>query len=383
MNSTRLQRLVTEAFEHVPFYARHWKGVDVARLKLPEELHRLPLVSKADLLKCEPQERLDQRFLHSTMRSEPTSGSTGVPFEMRIDARSLMRRRMRFLFALMAVGYRLGHRLMLISDPPFPSGAHWVRWTYADLRRGEAEVFEMWLRTRPHVLYGPLSSLLLLARRVATSSGVQSLPSLVISTAEQLTPAHREYLARTFRARIADFYGMTELGLVAFSRDPGRYCIVPGQFHIEWVPAGEGTGLERLIVTDLGGGALPLIRFDTGDLVRRDFAQPGAPIVQISGRSADCVRLSNGRWLSPYEITLALDRVPGIRQYQVVQRADLGIDLFVSPAEFNAAAVLERARRAMAAICGDALRVNVYERAEQPLRPDQKQRVISSAAGAV
>ncbi len=50
-----------------------------------------------------------------------------------------------------------------------------------------------------------------------------------------------------------------------------------------------GKGAGRLIVTDLVPGSMPLIRFDTGDLVTRDFAARGttfapAPIASFSQR---------------------------------------------------------------------------------------------------
>lgn len=383
MNAIRLRQLILDAAEHVPFYRQHWReaGVDLTRIASAVHLEFLPVVRKADLLACPPEMRLDARFLDRPMRGEPTSGSTGRPFEMPIDRQSLGRRRWRFARALMHVGYVPGQRLMLITDPPFPTGAAFARWTYADLRRGEEQVFATYVRTRPNVLYGSLSSLVLLARRMLASPEVTCRPKLVISTAEQLTDAHRALLESAFGARVSDFYGMTELGLVAYSV-PGRsgYELVEQDFHFELLPAGNRTDLERLVVTDLGGGAMPLIRFDTGDLVRRDRARRGAPIVQVSGRQVDCLKLANGAWLSPYEVTLALDRVAGIRQYQVVQHNDLSVDLYVAPGDAPASSVLDKARQVLAGVCGGVMSINVHELAEQPVRFGEKQRVVCSHA---
>lgn len=384
MNAIRLRQLVMDAAEHVPFYRQHWRaaGVDLTRVASAVHLEFLPVVRKADLLACPPEHRLDQRFRARPLRGESTSGSTGQPFEMPIDHASLRRRRRRFLNALRAVGYVPGEKLMLITEPPFPTGAALLRWTYADLRRGEAEVFAIYARTRPRVLYGPLSSLVLLARRMLDTREVRCRPKLVISTAEQLTDAQRALLESAFGAPVADFYGMTELGLVAYSK-PGYsgYELLTEDFHIETLRAG-ANDLQRLVITDLGGGAMPLIRFDTGDLVRRDPERPGAPIVQVSGREVDCLKLADGGYLSPYEVTLALDRVSGIRQYQVVQRDDLSVDLYVAPEHAAGPSVLDRARQVLAGICGGVTAVNVYLREEEPLRFDQKQRVVCSQAAA-
>lgn len=382
MNAIRLRQLILEAAQNVPFYRHHWKaaGVDLTRIGSAVHLEFLPVVKKADLLACPPEERLDQRFLERVARGESTSGSTGTPFEVPIDHASLRRRRWRFLNALRDVGYVPGEKLMLITDPPFPTGAAMLRWTYADLRRGEEAVFQTYARTRPAVLYGPLSSLVLLARRMLATPRVQCRPKLVVSTAEQLTDAQRTLLETAFSARVADFYGMTELGLVAYSR-PGLagYKLATKDFHFEMLRSA-GTDLERLVVTDLHGGAMPLIRFDTGDLVRRDPTRADSPVVQVSGRVVDCLKLANGGVLSPYEVTLALDRVDGIRQYQVIQRDDLSLDLYVAPAEEAEPSVLDRARQVLASICGGVMPVNVHRREDDLLRFDQKARVVCSHA---
>ena len=380
--SAALDKVIRDAARYVPFYRKHWNsaGVDFNHFDVARDLQRLPILRKSDLLKCPPEERIDSRFANQQVVAEPTSGSTGVPFAMPIDKRMHRRRRTRFLKALLAVGYRPGQRLMLISNPPYPQGAKWVRWTYADLRRGEVDVFEVYARTRPQVLYGPLSSLLILARRITESAIKVPPPKVVVSTAEQLRSVHRDLLGRAFGAGIADFYGMTELGLVAYSKPTSdEYRVMKDDLHVELLPA-EGTNLERLIVTDLGGGVMPLIRFDTGDLVRRDFSLKGGPITLFSGREVDCLRRADGGWVSPYEVTVALDQVPGIRQYQVAQRRDLTIDLFVTTADANPSAVLDSAGRVLRMVCGDSTRVEVHSRAEEPLVPGRKQRTVCSHA---
>lgn len=381
----KLNRVVQDAGRHVPFYRDQWRkaGIDVERLNLARDFVQLPIVRKADLLACSPEARIDSRFAGQRVVSESTSGSTGQPFAMRIDKRSHRRRRLRFLRALMGVGYIPGQRLMLISNPPYPAGAQWVRWTYADLRKGEADVFDVYQRTKPAVLYGPLSSLLILARRALESTSKVPPPRVVVSTAEQLRAPHRELLTRAFGAPVADFYGMTELGLVAYSMPDGSgYRVMDGDLCLEFLPSDAGENLERLIVTDLGGGVMPLIRFDTGDLVQRDHARSGSPIVLFSGRQVDCLRRADGGWVSPYEITIALDEVPGIRQYQVAQRSDLTIDLFIAAADSNTSAVLESASRVLRKVCGESVRVEVHAREEQPLVPGRKQRTVCSQAAA-
>jgi phenylacetate-CoA ligase len=302
MNAIRLRQLILEAAEHVPFYRQHWKaaGIDLTRIYSAVHLDFLPVVRRADLLACPLEQRIDPRYAdHTTAK----------------------RQRARFWNALRDVGYVPGEKVMLIAEPAYTLRSLLLRWTYVDANRGEADVFETYARVRPQVLYAPLSSLVSLARRLRTTPEVKSRPKLVISTAGELTDAQRTLLESTFEARIADFYGTPELGLVAYSKPGLRgYHVLTKEFHLETLRAGND-GLERLIVTDLAGGAMPLIRFDTGHLVRRDLARAGKPIVHVSGFEAEPAKVPSGGYVSPYASPLEADGMTGINTIDDIGRA--------------------------------------------------------------
>lgn len=314
MNAIRLRQLLLDAAEHVPFYRQHWRaaGIDLTRIASAVHLEFLPVVRREDLLAAPPEMRVDQRLLERPTRIDAAADSKKQPFEMPIDHAAVRRRRWRFLHALRDVGYVPGEKLMLISEPPFPMGAALVRWAYADLRRGDDHVFETYARSRPQVLYGPLSSLLAIARRLLTTPEVKCRPKLVISTREELPDSQRAVLESAFGARVADFYGTPELGLIAYSK-PGisGYRLLNKDFHVEMLRTGSGA-LERLVVTDLDSGAMPLIRFETGDFVRRDSARAGAPIVQVSGREAPRLLAPTPAYESPREVRLDFDGMDGL-----------------------------------------------------------------------
>jgi phenylacetate-CoA ligase len=303
MNARQLRRRVLDAAEHVPFYRQHWAraGVDLTRIHSAVHLEFLPVVRKEDLLACAPEDRLDRRFLGQEMQAQPTGGTTtGEPFEVPLDRRTQRRRGKRFLAALRDVGYSPGERLMLISEPPFSAGGLFLRWTCVDLRLGEEAIFTRFVKTRPGVLHGPLSSLVSLARRLHATPDVTWRPRIVVSTGEPLSESRRAFLESAFRAKVADFYTLGELGLVAYSKPgfPG-YQVLTDEFHVELLPMTPGRRgeVERLVVTDLQPGAMPLIRFETGDLVRRDASRglgtagaptsalASAPIVAFTGRA--------------------------------------------------------------------------------------------------
>ena len=276
MNAIQLRRMIMDAAEHVPFYRRHWQqaGVDLTRIYSSVPLEFLPVVTRADLLDCPPEDRLDQRY-------------RGVS----VDKRTLQRQRARFWNALRDVGYVPGQRVMLICDDELPTGASLLRWTRVDTSLDDEAMLATYSTVRPSVLYGPLSLLSRLATRLAASNERAWQPRVLVSTGELLTDAKRALLEATFGAKVVDFYSTPEQGLIAYSRSgtPG-YRSLNDEFVVESLHAASGkAGPGRLILTDLIPGAMPLIRFDTGDFVTRDFAARGttfapAPIASFSQR---------------------------------------------------------------------------------------------------
>ena len=379
-----LQRLLNDTARHVPFYRSHWAsaGIDVGRLSVPHDFASLPVVRKSDLLAAGVEARLDDRRQRAELVRDATSGSSGQPFEILIDRSAMRRRRLRFLRALLGAGYRPGERLMLVaSRHATPVGARLLGWRYASLKQGEDALAAEYLRTRPAVLYGPLSSLLALGERLTSAHRRHRRPRLVVTTAEELTAAQRRTLDRAFAAKIADFYGMTELGLVAWrSGEDGPYRLPATNLLLEYLPCAADDALERLVVTDLSGGAMPLVRYETGDLVRRDRSLPDAPIVRIAGREVDCLRLPGGGRVSPYRITTSLEVLEGVDQYEVVQNRDLSVDVFIRTLAADAAPIFERARRAVNHVCDGALPLTVKAMAA-PDGTGRKLRPVRCLAG--
>jgi phenylacetate-CoA ligase len=71
---------------------------------------------------------------------------------------------------------------------------------------------------------------------------------------------------------------------------------------------------------------MPLVRYRTGDrgaLARGTCACGRASLLLgvVSGRETDVLELPDGSTRSPYQLTIALERVAGLARYQVVQTA--------------------------------------------------------------
>ena len=382
--SMRLQRLLTDAGRHVPLYRRLWAeaGIDVDELQGAGDFLRLPWLDKAALRSCRPEDRIHGKRRGIHLAEELSSGSSGEPLSVFKDRAAQLRRRWAFLRALLACGYRPGQRCLLLTSRRSAKWPTVARWSYASIGEDTATLASRLDVLQPDVLYGPLSTLELLAAQRTQRTPRPAGPRLVISTAEQLTRQRRATLERGFGAPVADFYGLSELGLVAY-RTPGNPRFTPARSSLilEFFPIAGEPSVERLVVTDLAERTSPWIRYDTGDLVRRDPQLAGRPIVELAGRSMDCIVLPDGGLVSPYRIDVLLEQVPGLRAFEVLQHADLTLDVTLDMAPGTGEQACSTVRRGLESILGATAAIRMQTGTIHRDSAGTKFRPIRSLAG--
>lgn len=235
-----------------------------------------------------------------------------------------------FLRALRVMGYRPGQKLMLITAGHNRTRP-WLRWHYASIESSADNLIEQLNKFRPSVLYGCTTPLRLMALHAKKSGCKLYQPKIVISTAETLDQDTRILLEETFGATVYDLYGLTEIGLVAWQCPAQQGYHLSEDTTIIEFKHDEQYQSDRLIMTNLELKAMPLIRFQTGDLakvmdnVSCSCGRQLRRIERIEGRMIDCIRLSGDQVISPYRITLALEKIAGLGRYQIIQN---DIDLF-------------------------------------------------------
>ena len=125
-------------------------------------------------------------------------------------------------------------------------------------------------------------------------------------------------------ARVIDHYGMTEVGPVGFqdADSEGVLRVIEDSYFAEVIEPGSGTAVApgevgELVLTTLGRTACPLLRYRTGDLVKRIAGEPGFALEGgIIGRADDMV-VVRGVNLYPSAVDAVVRAVPGIVEYRV------------------------------------------------------------------
>lgn len=384
----RLRELVSHAYGTVPYYRALMDeaGISPSDVSSLGELKRIPTTSKADLQAAGRVALTSDRYRAGSLHEERTSGSSGRPFTVLYDRRFVAIRNGIFLRALTAAGYRLGMRLLLLTAGGERRRAPVSRWRYASIEDPADRLLRQLEEFRPQVLYGATTPLRNLARSASEAGSDHHRPRIVVSTAEALDGETRRLLADTFAAEVYDVYGLTEAGVVGWEcRERRGYHISEDTTIVEFLePPGVGAP-PRIVITNLELRAMPFLRLETGDLgVPAADGRCGCGrflrrIARVEGRAVDCLRLPGGRLVSPYRLTAALEKLPGIRRFQVVQEQPLDFLVRIEAGGAEESRLREEVRRVVAESLGAdgrEARIQVKREASLEGAPGRKYRVV-------
>ena len=234
--------------------------------------------------------------------------------------------------------------LNLSSDPFAFSEAEWDR-IVVELQA-----------TQPEILEGEPVYLSLLARAVARRRVTVPTVRAVILTYGKASAQHGRRIAEVFPAPQVDLYGSTEAGYLfvgeAF-RDNSR--VIDDNAFIELVPwRPELPDVFQIHVTTRDREAMPLLRYHTGDIVRK---MPTG--FRILGRERDLYFRPDGSLVSPYDIDAALPAGFSCWHYCLSQTGANRWD-FHYVADHTADH--ESVESALSALLGPGVRVNAFRR---------------------
>jgi phenylacetate-CoA ligase len=354
--SVRLCELVRTTGQRNPFYAAKWKsaGVSAAEIRSCDDLHRLPFTTKSEIVADQaahpPYGSNLASPLSEYIRLHQTSGTTGEPMRW-LDTRQTwdwMLGCWAQLFTLMELEPR-DRLLFAFSFGPFLG--FWAGFEGSQfygsfgLASGGMSTPARLKLIGDHgitvVCCTPTYALRL--ADVAAYEGIDLAASsvralLVAGEPGGNQPATRQKLEAAWGARVFDHWGMTELGPLAIepARQPGGLTMLETECVVEVIdPATlkpvEGNGEGELVVTNLGRVDCPLIRYRTGDRVRRVFPEQDSPwpFVHlpggILGRVDDMLTI-RGTNVYPAALEDAVRSFPEVAEFRIEVRTDRSMD---------------------------------------------------------
>lgn len=327
----RLAALLQHAVETTAFYADRAGATD---------LSTFPVVDK-NVIRDHHDRFLSRCVDKTRLMPVVTSGSTGTPFKVYHSPDKRWRNTADTLYFAGQAGYRLGQRLWYLKVWPqrrrhLPV-QHWLQNVVpVDVTRlGEAQlaglVASLEAGRGTHSLLGYVSALEQLCQFL-DRTGRQRLDAEVasiITMSESPTPYVKERLAHYLGVPVQARYSNLEMGILA-QQVPGsgeRYLVNRASYVVEILamesdrPAARGeTG--RIVVTDLFNLAMPLIRYDTGDVgaLSGETDPFGNPYLEtVEGRRMDTLYDTSGELISSHVVYRNMGQYTELRQYQLIQ----------------------------------------------------------------
>jgi phenylacetate-CoA ligase len=320
LQQSRLLAVLTSALSSVPYYRRSL-GITAgkaAALDLPDDFAAWPILTRSCLAEAR-DELVSSGPLPRGCQWNHTGGSTGEPVSfLQEDAYRVVNLAATARHDRWA-GWDFGLPVALLwgADQDLAAAGNWrsrleTRWLR---RQVEMDAFEMSEERmaafserlgslRPVVIRGYAAALDIFARHLEGRRRPFPSPAGVISCAETLTDGMRQRLENVFGCPVLDRYGSREFGLIASQCAAGKYHVNSRGVHVEILSGGQPARpgeAGRVIVTGLVGKAMPLIRYDTGDVAEAAtettcFCGRGLPLMgRIHGRVSDFVVTPDGR----------------------------------------------------------------------------------------
>lgn len=164
----------------------------------------------------------------------------------------------------------------------------------------------------------------------------------IISCSENLTNRHREVIEKVFGVPVHNRYSTEELGVLGcqyekegvFHLNTAHYIFEVVQMESD-APVAIGE-MGRILVTDLYAEAMPLIRYETGDLAVLEAVFDAEPtwatqLKAFSGRSVQLLNAVDGTLLYPLYFDTLMDAFPFFEQYQLLQETKTSFTIVLVP----------------------------------------------------
>jgi len=331
---TALKQTLIHSYERIPFYQKlFWNhDFDPYNFTNLSSLSCLPVLSKESVL-SNPADFYSSKYINKSVRLT-TSGTTGNPMVAFASERQWVVEQAAIWRHWSWAGYRFRDKMAIVRSyapkkgEPLIKYDHLRNWLYMSPYHLDEPTVLSYLQTlidwQPKILRGYPSSLYLLAR-IARIHNIQ-LPSLKVAftASEVLSDDYRFEIEKAFDVHVFDHYGQAEITtmLQECEQHSGMH-ILEDYAYTELLPS-DTKDQYRLIATNLFNESMPLIRYETGDLVIPEKVSCSCgrnfPLVKnILGRPGQLLVHHDGYYLPSVNFYTFFSKRDEVFRFQIIQ----------------------------------------------------------------
>ena len=330
--------LMHHAYYRVPYYRTLFDqaGITPSDIKSKFDFFKLPLTTKEKLRQLPLEARIVKGTDIRKLKNMSTSGSTGIPLRIFSSEREVLKSKtLPFLNIFLENGCLLIDKTLRLTHPCHVMKPYWFQRLnilpeyFVTVDTDMDEQLTRFMEIKPQAIRGYSSAIKSLALKIKEKSSKFISPKVIFTTAEVLSERDRKIISSFFQAEVIDYYCCNEFGIIAWEcRRHKGYHINSDNVMVEFLKDGraaeEGEECD-LVITSLNNYIMPFIRYKIGDkgILKKKPCGCGNNsllLEAIRGRSDDIVVLSDGKMLSPYLLTSLFKDIPGVIEFQVIQK---------------------------------------------------------------
>lgn len=330
------QKLLLNLMEYATKNTRYYKKY------ISESIENFPVLSKFDIIS-----NMDNIFSEEyknkkeTLRTMFTSGSTGTPFKIYQDSDKVVRHKADLLFFYKVGGYSIGDRVYYMrvwTKSNKKSKMNLLKENYKMFDTSNLDnlgannfVKDMTSDRNKKVILAYASSFIALMEFLEKGGKVDWNIKAIFTQAEELPVKVKKEMQEMFNCPVIARYSNQENGILSQQPSSGEnyYELNTASYFIEFLkldsdePANEMEE-ARIVITDLFNKAVPMIRYDTGDVgvysyVVSKTGNKQKVLHSIKGRINDYMYTNQMEKICPAMISPLMSEYDCIKQYQLIQ----------------------------------------------------------------
>ena len=343
----KLKKLLAFSVEHVPYYRRVFqeRNLTLDDFKTVSDLKKLPILTKEIVFR--EGENLFANVELEGIKVNTTSGSTGTPIVFRKqkscrDIESALMRRYKENGSICDDDYGVliwGTHSLKKQDVLKGKVKSWLLnqsvFNSYDLSDANLERLIKCLKKKEVMYLRGYTSAVFYIASLVNQRGLHFEIPFVSVTAEQLYDFQRKEIVRAFGNNLYNQYGCGECGALAFecSSHEGLHHAFEHSILEVLDDNGHDSIHGKVVLTNLDNYAMPLIRYENGDLVtvsdhECSCGRRSMLIDHIDGRTYDVFEGENGNrvhagFLDDMLLGMDLLNTYGITQIRIVQKKPL------------------------------------------------------------
>lgn len=340
----QIQKLLSHAKATVPFYEDQDDTI----------LENWPVVNK-NILRSNGNSVLSNKYKKENLIAMSTSGSTGTPFTCWQDSNKKKHVNAETLYYNGQIGFSIGRRIIylrsVVSEVQKSDFQQFAQNIYlldcndlSDNAIKEKLKFIVDYSKGCGAMVMGYASTLTAFQKYFDKYGYDDVEGAnvygVVSGSEMLYDATRLSIEKAFNCRCVSRYANEENGFLGQDcEENNTFLMNRADYFVEILKMNSDEAAEvgevgRIVVTDLYNYAMPMIRYDTGDVgARVKVIHNGIEryaVGSFGGRIVDSVKDSKGNLVSPHAITNLMWKYQNIIQFQFVQKSIGNYKLFLN-----------------------------------------------------